>query len=43
LALAVLGFYFIGRSITSKTRALVDAFRAMRAGNLNVRVPASGR
>jgi signal transduction histidine kinase/CheY-like chemotaxis protein len=42
LALAVLGFYFIGRSITSKTRALVDAFRAMRAGNLNVRVPASG-
>jgi|UniRef100_UPI003782DC3E signal transduction histidine kinase/CheY-like chemotaxis protein len=42
LALAVLGFYFIGRSITSKTRALVDAFRAMRAGNLNVRLPACG-
>jgi signal transduction histidine kinase/ActR/RegA family two-component response regulator len=42
LALAVFGFYFIGARITRKTRALVDAFRAMRAGNLNVRVPARG-
>lgn len=42
LALAVLSFYLIGRRITKKTHALIDAFRAMRAGNLNVRVPASG-
>ncbi len=42
LALAVFSFYIIGRRITKKTHALVDAFRAMRAGNLNVRVPASG-
>jgi signal transduction histidine kinase/CheY-like chemotaxis protein len=42
LAFAVLGFYFIGRGITVKTSALVNAFRAMRAGNLNIRVPASG-
>ncbi len=42
LAFAVLGFYFIGRGITVKTNALVNAFRAMRAGNLNIRVPASG-
>ncbi len=42
LALAVFSFYIIGRSITKKTHALIDAFRAMRSGNLNVRVPASG-
>ena len=42
LAFAVLGFYFIGSGITVKTSALVNAFRAMRAGNLNIRVPASG-
>jgi signal transduction histidine kinase/CheY-like chemotaxis protein len=43
LVLAVFSFYIIGRRITLKTRALIDAFRAMRAGNLNVRVPALGR
>ncbi len=42
LVLAVFGFYIIGTRITRKTRALVDAFRAMRAGNLNIRVPARG-
>ena len=42
LVLAVFSFYVIGRRITKKTHALIDAFRAMRAGNLNVRVPASG-
>lgn len=42
LLLAVFSFYVIGRRITKKSRALVDAFRAMRAGNLNVRVPARG-
>ena len=42
LALTVFGFYIIGRRITKKTHALIDAFRAMRAGNLNVRVPANG-
>jgi signal transduction histidine kinase/CheY-like chemotaxis protein len=42
LALAVFSFYVIGRRITKKTHALIDAFRAMRSGNLNVRVPASG-
>ncbi|MBL9179778.1 MAG: response regulator [Verrucomicrobiaceae bacterium] len=40
--LAVFSFYLVGRSITRKTRALTDAFRAMRSGNLNVRVPARG-
>jgi len=42
LAMAVFSFYIIGRRITKKTHALIDAFRAMRSGNLNVRVPASG-
>lgn len=42
LILAVFSFYVIGRRITKKTRALVEAFRAMRAGNLNARVPARG-
>ncbi|MGV3662646.1 MAG: ATP-binding protein [Prosthecobacter sp.] len=42
LAFAILGFYIVGRSVTKKTTALVDAFRAMRSGNLNVRVPARG-
>ncbi|MFO1482361.1 MAG: ATP-binding protein [Verrucomicrobiaceae bacterium] len=42
LALAVLSFYVVGRRITKKTHALVEAFRSMRTGNLNVRVPASG-
>jgi signal transduction histidine kinase/CheY-like chemotaxis protein len=42
LALAVFSFYIIGRRITKKTHALIDAFRAMRSGNLNVRVPARG-
>ena len=42
LTLAVFSFYIIGRRITQKTHALIDAFRAMRAGNLNVRVPARG-
>jgi prepilin-type N-terminal cleavage/methylation domain-containing protein len=42
LTLAVFSFYIIGRRITQKTHALIEAFRAMRAGNLNVRVPARG-
>jgi len=42
LSFAVFGFYIIGRRITRKTHALIEAFRAMRAGNLNVRVPANG-
>ncbi|MDB6005666.1 MAG: Histidine kinase, partial [Prosthecobacter sp.] len=42
LAMAVFSFYIVGRRITKKTHALIDAFRAMRAGNLNVRVPAHG-
>ncbi|OYW74386.1 MAG: hypothetical protein B7Z37_17970 [Verrucomicrobia bacterium 12-59-8] len=42
LALAVFSFYIIGRRITEKTHALIEAFRAMRLGNLNVRVPARG-
>lgn len=42
LALAIFSFYIIGRRITKKTDALINAFRAMRAGNLNVRVPACG-
>ncbi len=42
LVVAVFGFYLVGRRITTKTRALIDAFRAMRGGNLNVRVPARG-
>jgi len=42
LVLAVLGFYIIGRRITRKTHDLIAAFRAMRTGNLNIRVPARG-
>ena len=42
LSLAVFSFYIIGRRITQKTHALINAFRAMRSGNLNVRVPAQG-
>ncbi len=42
IVFAVFSFYLVGRAITKKTRALIDAFRAMRAGNLNVRVPARG-
>jgi signal transduction histidine kinase/CheY-like chemotaxis protein len=42
LVLAVFSFYIIGRRITKKTHALIDAFRAMRSGNLNARVPANG-
>ncbi len=39
---ALLSFYFVGRGVSRKTRALTDAFRAMRSGNLNVRVPVRG-
>ncbi|MFN0078107.1 MAG: ATP-binding protein [Prosthecobacter sp.] len=42
LVLAVFSFYVIGRRITHKTHALIHAFRAMRAGNLSIRVPARG-
>ncbi|WP_395719190.1 ATP-binding protein [Prosthecobacter sp.] len=42
LVLAVFSFYMIGRRITKKTHALIEAFRAMRSGNLNARVPANG-
>ena len=41
--LALLGFYLVGRRITVKTMALVNAFHAIRSGNLNTRVPARGR
>ena len=42
LVFAIFSFYFIGRRITQKTHALINAFRAMRSGNLNIRVPARG-
>ena len=42
LAFAILGFYVVGRSIGKKTAVLVDAFRSMRSGNLNVRIPVRG-
>ncbi len=43
ILLALFGFYLVGCRITVKTRALVNAFHAIRAGNLNIRVPARGR
>ncbi len=42
MGVAMFGFYLIGRRITRKTGALIDAFRAMRTGNMNVRLPAKG-
>lgn len=39
---AVLGFFLLGRSITSKTKALMQGFQALRQGNLNHRMPAKG-
>ncbi len=39
---ALLGFYFAGRGVNRKTRELIEAFRSMRTGNLNVRTPARG-
>ncbi len=42
LIFSICSFYFLGRTIGKKTEALVAAFRAMRSGNLNVRVPANG-
>ena len=42
LVFAIFSFYFIGRRITQKTHALINAFRAMRSGNLNIRVPSRG-
>ena len=40
---AVLGFFWLGRTITRKTTALIQGFAAIRAGNLNHRLPAKGR
>ncbi len=37
---AVLGFFWMGRSITRKTSALFNGFQAIRQGNLNHRLPA---
>ena len=42
LVFAIFSFYFVGRRITQKTHDLIHAFRAMRSGNLNIRVPARG-
>jgi signal transduction histidine kinase/CheY-like chemotaxis protein len=39
---AVLGFFWLGNSITAKTAALRRGFDAIRVGNLNVRLPTSG-
>ncbi|MCA1962512.1 MAG: response regulator [Prosthecobacter sp.] len=39
---AVLGFFWLGRGITRKTNELSLGFQAIRAGNLNHRLPASG-
>jgi len=40
---AVLGFFWLGRTITRKTTALIHGFAAIRSGNLNHRLPAKGR
>jgi len=42
MGVAMLGFYFIGRRITRKTGAMIEAFRTVRTGNMNVRLPAKG-
>ncbi len=39
---AVLGFFWLGRSITRKTTQLSQGFQAIRTGNLNHRLPARG-
>ncbi len=39
---AVLGFFWLGRSITRKSTALQQGFLAIRQGNLNHRLPAHG-
>jgi signal transduction histidine kinase/CheY-like chemotaxis protein len=39
---AVLGFFLLGRTITSKTKDLMQGFQALRQGNLNHRMPAKG-
>ncbi|MFM2168079.1 MAG: hypothetical protein RIS79_2450 [Verrucomicrobiota bacterium] len=39
---AIIGFFFLGRRISKKTSSLVQAFRAMRTGNLGGRLPAKG-
>ncbi|MCX6854402.1 MAG: ATP-binding protein [Verrucomicrobia bacterium] len=39
---AVLGFFLLGRTISSKTKALMQGFQALRQGNLNHRMPAKG-
>jgi len=38
---AVLGFFWLGRSITRKTTALQHGFQALRTGNLSHRLPAA--
>ena len=40
---AILGFYLVGRSISRKTAQLKEGFEALRQGNLNHRLPATGR
>lgn len=37
-----LGFFLLGRSITAKTKALMQGFHALRLGNLNHRMAAKG-
>jgi signal transduction histidine kinase/CheY-like chemotaxis protein len=39
---AVLGFFWLGRTITRKTSTLSQGFQAIRQGNLNHRLPAHG-
>ncbi len=39
---AVLGFFWLGRTITRKSTALQQGFQAIRQGNLNHRLPAQG-
>jgi len=39
---AILGFYWVGRSTSRKTEELKEGFEALRMGNLNHRLPASG-
>jgi signal transduction histidine kinase/ActR/RegA family two-component response regulator len=39
---AMLGFFLLGRSMTGKTKALMQGFQALRMGNLNQRMPAKG-
>jgi signal transduction histidine kinase/CheY-like chemotaxis protein len=39
---AAVGFYLLGLSITRKTKAIIQGFSALQAGNLSHRLPARG-